>query len=256
MLKRLLPSLIHFARLQRLSPQGCLPLIPSMTTTPIRFYANKDKKSAADSKKKGSKSKINFDAENEDFSALLDVDTYKANLRHELDRLRDEFVQQYSLRTNLAAFEQLLVRLPEGSKPLSHIATVTLKNPQMVVIQVSKSDYMKNVQEALQRSAMNVNPSTNVQGLMIFLQIPKVTRERREQMAQKAKTSYETTKKRLTGVKEKVQKPWEKEAVGKVSSDLLFKARKYTDQLVRDYDAEAEKMMKAKQKELMEELSS
>jgi len=114
---------------------------------------------------------------------------------------------------------------------------------------------MKGVQEALQKSALNVNPS-NVQGLTIFVQIPKVTRERREQMVQKAKVSYEITKKRLSGVKDKIQKPWEINAVGKVSADKLFKAKKFTEQLVRDYSVEAENMMKAKQKELMEELHS
>lgn len=222
----------------------------------IRYYAHagKDKKGSA--KGKGRLS-LTFDPAAVDFSPLFSVADFKQALQEQVDRFKEELIMQCSMRPNLNAFEELGVKLMNGSTvPLSHVATVALKNPQLVIIQVSSTDNMKSVKEALEKSSLNINPQMH--GLTLHLPLPKVTRERREEMVKKCEEALTTRlKKRLDDFKSKTQRSWALIDVTPQSmskEDLVFKAQKYTDQLVREYYSAGEVIMKAKQEELMKEL--
>uniref|UniRef100_A0A915INB2 Ribosome-recycling factor, mitochondrial n=1 Tax=Romanomermis culicivorax TaxID=13658 RepID=A0A915INB2_ROMCU len=184
---------------------------------------------------------------------LLDMQAFKNDLQHELNRYKQEILDQLSLRVNLNAYENLMIKLPDeqGSVPLNHIAKVSLKNPQMLMINATMSpDKVALITGALSKSALNVNPQAD--GAMIHVPLPRVTRQHRESLVKNAKNLYNQCFERLRRVRKHHHDGFAKKE-DSVSKDELVKTIKVLDETVKEYARIAEDMMKQKQKELMNE---
>ncbi|XP_076227762.1 mitochondrial ribosome recycling factor 1 isoform X2 [Nomia melanderi] len=100
--------------------------------------------------------------------------------------------------------------------------------------------------DVLLKSNMNLNPQQ--EGTVLYLPIPKVTKEHREKLAKTAKAYFMKSKDKFTDVRNK----YIKKVKGKenASSELIFRVETYISNLSREYISNAEKLLEAKQKEL------
>lgn len=110
----------------------------------------------------------------------------------EMERLEsvllEELTRHFSLRVDLRQFEELPVKLSGSDEVhrLSHLGRVTLKNPQLIMINFAdRPAAIHDAKLALQKSALNVNPQQ--EGIVLYVPVPRMTRERREQLAKDAR---------------------------------------------------------------------
>lgn len=83
---------------------------------------------------------------------------------------------------------------------------------------INSPQYMKKVEEAIAKSNLGLNPQ--IDKTTIFLNIPKVTREHRENLSKSAKRMFETS---MTKLKELNKKFTRKVSDSKTASrDLVF----------------------------------
>lgn len=188
-----------------------------------------------------------------DAGDLLDFDEVNSEMRGEIDQLREDFLQQLSVRPTVQMFERVLVKLPDDSEvPLNHLAQVTFKNPQLAIINVAASPHaVKSVADALIKSGVCGNPQ--IQTTSIYVPLAKPSREYREQLVKNAKLLYNRCHDRLREIDHRYElklRPVEKTA----PKDALKATQATLHELVRKYAHEGEQMMKSKQKELMEEI--
>ncbi|MFH4980680.1 hypothetical protein AB6A40_007389 [Gnathostoma spinigerum] len=121
--------------------------------------------------------------------------------------LVEELAKHFSTMVDLRVYENLPVILENGEEELmNRLGRVTLKSPQMVVINFSDNPaVIKAAKLALQKSALNVNPQQ--EGIALYIQVPKMSRERREQLAHSAKhVLFNDFKKALNDVYSKYDK--------------------------------------------------
>lgn len=80
-----------------------------------------------------------------------------------------------------------MVKLENGKdKPLSMIARVTLKSPLMIMINFQDNpSAIKAAKLAIQKSTLNVTPQQ--EGAVLYVNVPPMSKERREKMASDAK---------------------------------------------------------------------
>jgi len=209
-----------------------------------RFYAKSFERTG---ERKQVKSNIN------DTSDLVDLGEVRAEMKREIEQLREDYVQQLSARPTLQSFERLVVKLPDNSEvPLNHLAQITFKNPQTAIINVAASPHaVRSVADALIKSGLCGNPQ--IQTTTIYVPLPKPSREYREQLVNNAKLLYNRCHDRLRSVDKKFQlklRPFEKTA----PKDTFKAAQVTLHALMKDYAHQAEQLMKEKQKELMEEI--
>ncbi|CAD6196292.1 unnamed protein product [Caenorhabditis auriculariae] len=102
--------------------------------------------------------------------------------------LGDELARHFSLQVDIRQYEDILVKLENGSEhKISHLGRVSMKNPLMVTINFADNpSAIKWAKLALQKSTLNVTPQQ--EGVMLYINIQPMTRQRREQLASDAKT--------------------------------------------------------------------
>lgn len=104
------------------------------------------------------------------------------------ERLHKELIRHFSLKVDLRQFEDLPVKLTASGEvhKMSHLGRISLKNSQLVMINFANAPTaIQDAKLALQMSALNVNPQQ--EGIILYVPVPKMTRERREQLAKDAK---------------------------------------------------------------------
>ncbi|CAB3407298.1 unnamed protein product [Caenorhabditis bovis] len=101
--------------------------------------------------------------------------------------LGEELARHFSPKIDIRSFEEVMVKLETGKeKPLSHIARVSLKSPLMVMINFQDNPTaIKAAKLALQKSNLSVTPQQ--EGVVLYVNVPPMSKQRREQMAAEAK---------------------------------------------------------------------
>jgi ribosome recycling factor len=186
----------------------------------------------------------------EEMSELIDVEAYKAQLDELTEQMRNDFIKQLSVRNAAGALEQLEVEFDGDKYPLQELAQVGRKTPQLAVLNLSSlPDACQAVMKAIQDSGMNLNPQQ--EGTTIYVPLPKVTREHRENLSRNAKSLFTKYKTAYQTVQNRYVKQCRSSKEG-VSEDLVFSVQKQIMKLASDYIQEAEKLLQIKQKELLQ----
>ncbi|KAJ8948320.1 hypothetical protein NQ318_019304 [Aromia moschata] len=210
------------------------------TLLSVRHYAKgKDKK-----KEKG-KSKVQINESQ--ISQVVNVETVRIQMQKTVDHLKDEFVKHLSLRSTTGAIEMLPVHFDGKDHTLQELAQVVRKNPKTIVVNMSIfPQAIPSALKSLEKSGMNLNPQQD--GTTIYIPIPKVTKEHRENLAKNAKQLFVKCK---TGIRD-VQMKYVKEIKRKedMSQDTGRAIETQIVTIADSYIAQAESILENKQKEL------
>lgn len=216
----------------------------------IRHYAAKGKdKLKTKQRDLGVKfAKIQFT--DEQLRELFDVDDLHKQLQRAIDTMRTEFIQNLSLRSTTGSIETLPVVVDGDEHELQELAQIVRKNPKTIVVNMASfPQTIPAVLVALQKSGMNLNPQQD--GTTIFIPVPKITKEHREQLAKSAKQLHvkcrDAIKAAQNGVIRKLKKDKE------IASDENHSAQLQVGVMAERYLEQAESMLAVKQTELLGE---
>ncbi|GIY23574.1 ribosome-recycling factor, mitochondrial [Caerostris darwini] len=204
-------------------------------------------RNAANKGKKGGKQK-KMQLSDEEMSEVIDIERYKAELFEVQEKLKQNYIENLSLRSIAGNIDNLLVKIGDEEYPLHELAQISKKNPQLIAINMS--DFPEGLKPAIQAiidSGSGMNPQQD--GTMIYITVPKLTREYRENLAKNAKSLCIKAKDDIRNI----QNYFVKDAKRKtdLSEDLVFSASNQIMTLAEKGTAELEKIMKMKQKELL-----
>ncbi|XP_049595148.1 ribosome-recycling factor, mitochondrial [Syngnathus scovelli] len=252
----------HLNRLRPLLCQSlarhlrCAPVVPANLSSPmffpdslsrptacIRLYATKKAKA----KTKGQAAKVNISAALvEDIISLEEV---KEDMAAVVNALKDDFTRNLSIRTSPGALDHIVVSTPDGKFPLNQLGQVSMKSPQLIMINMSSyPEATSAAARALRESSMNLNPE--VDGTIIKVPVPKVTREHRENLAKTAKQFSNKAKDSLRRVRSNAVTQVKKAKEGQ-SEDTIRLIEKQIQQMADNIAADIDKQLAAKTKELL-----
>lgn len=218
-----------------------------------RFYAKgkKEKKDKANKKEKGGKktSQPRVEVSQEELNRVINYDKYKQQMQMIVENLKREYIEQLSIRSSVGALDRIPVETADGKFPLIQIAQIVQKNPNLMIVNCTMApQYVGDVKKAIMGSGMNLNPQQD--GTSLFIPIPKVTREHRENLAKNAKMLCDKSKDKLRDMHNRFLKDLKKQK--EESSDLIHNIQETLQQSYTDYTKEAEALMAMKQKDLLE----
>lgn len=224
------------------SPSYSLPNFNRNTVSiVIRNYAKgKDRK-----KEKGvGKVVIN---ENE-MAQLVNVDSLKKQMESPINLMKESFIKNLSLRSSAGSIESLVVTLDGEEHMLQELAQISRKNPKTVILNMATfPQAIPEVLKSIQNSGLNLNPQQ--EGTTVFLPIPKVTKEHRENLSKNAKQLFIKCRDSIKDVQNKTIKSLKRK--DGVSEDLVRNIENQLKALGDKYISEAEKILESKQKELL-----
>ncbi|NBJ15601.1 MAG: ribosome recycling factor [Dehalobacter sp. 4CP] len=154
-------------------------------------------------------------------------------------------------RANPAVLDKVSVDYYGTPTPINQLANVSVPDPRMITIQPWDKSSIKDIEKAILKSDLGLTPSND--GMVIRLNIPQLTAERRAEIVKTVKKKAEDAKVAVRNIRrELIDEIKQLEKDKTVSEDDSKKgqekAQKLTDKTVKDIDEILEK----KEKEIME----
>ena len=175
----------------------------------------------------------------------------ESKMKKSLSALNDDFSAIRTGRASASLFDKINVDYFGTATPLNQVATISIPEARLVVIQPWDRNIIGEIEKAIQKSELSLNPSND--GKIIRIAIPPLTEERRKELVKIAKSTAENSKVAIRNIrrdandelKKKLKKSEITEDDEKHGIDDI---QKMTDK----YVAEISKALEAKEKEIME----
>jgi ribosome recycling factor len=154
-------------------------------------------------------------------------------------------------RANPALVEHMMVDYYGTPTPLSQIATISAPEARLLVIQPWDRQAMGEIQKAIQKSDLGINPSND--GTLIRLAIPQLTGERRQELVRLVKRRIEEGRVSLRNIRrDNIDELRAMERRKDISEDEEKRAADSLQKLTDSYVNQMDQLGRAKEAEVME----
>ncbi|MBP7583261.1 MAG: ribosome recycling factor [Spirochaetes bacterium] len=163
--------------------------------------------------------------------------------------LEKEFATIRTGRANPALFSGLRVSVYGSEMPLNQLATISCPEPRLVVIQPWDRSNLQEIEKAILKSDLSVNPNSD--GNLIRIQIPELTEERRKEYVKLARQKAEESRVAVRNVRRDgndMIKELEKD--GEISEDESKGATARIQKLTDKFIDEVQTLTNNKEKEI------
>ncbi len=175
----------------------------------------------------------------------------KTHMHKAVEAAKREFGSVRTGRATPALLERVMVDYYGVSTPVTQVASITVPDPRLLVIQPWDKSLVREVERAIQKSELGLVPSND--GAVIRLPIPSLTGERRKELVKVVHKQAEEARVSVRNIRRDHKEKLERlEKKGDLSEDETRRAvdelQKLTDQHVKEIDT----LLAAKEKEIME----
>lgn len=133
--------------------------------------------------------------------------------------------------------------------PLSQIASVNTPDPRTLVIQPWERSALNAIEKAIINSNLGLNPSND--GVMIRINVPPLTEERRRDLVKRTKGEGETAKVSVRNIRRDANEAIKKLQKDGVPEDMVKDGEAKVQQITDKYIAKVEETLAVKEKEIM-----
>jgi ribosome recycling factor len=154
-------------------------------------------------------------------------------------------------RANLSLLERITVDYYGAPTPINQVATVSVPEARLLVIQPWDKKMLTDIEKAIQKSDLGINPNND--GLVIRLNIPPMSEERRRDLVKTLHKKLDEHKVAVRNVRRDIHdKLREREKKKEVSEDELKRSTEKLQKLTDRYVDEMDKVGKTKEQEILE----
>jgi ribosome recycling factor len=164
---------------------------------------------------------------------------------------RDEFASVRTGRATPAILSRITVDYYGTQTPLNQLASFSVPEPRLLVIQPYDRNAMAAMERALMQSDLGLTPSND--GNVIRLAFPPLTEERRKELIRVVRERAEEGRVAVRNVRRHSKEELERlEREHTISEDELARSEKELQKKTDAHVAEIDEMLGHKEKELME----
>lgn len=174
----------------------------------------------------------------------------EASFRSAVEHFSAEAAKLRTGRANPSIVEDVLVDCYGSRTPLKQMASITVPEPRLIVIQPWDQGMVAAVADAIRTSDLGLNPADD--GHVIRLALPQPTEERRKELAKALNARAEETRVSIRTIREDAWKDiQELEKSGSASEDDKFRGKEDLQKEVDRWNAELEVLRKKKEEEIL-----
>jgi ribosome recycling factor len=179
------------------------------------------------------------------------IDKVKASMEKSIDSLRKDFTRVRTGRASITLLDDIRVDYYGTPTPLSAVASLTVPEPRMIVIQPWEKKLLPDIEKAILKSDLGLNPNSD--GAAIRLIFPALTEDRRKEMVKTVKKLGEEAKIAIRNLRRDANdtlKKMEKEKL--ITEDQLKRAEKDVQEATDAFVKKVDEVVVVKDKEIME----
>ncbi|MGE5422445.1 MAG: ribosome recycling factor [Ignavibacteriales bacterium] len=168
-----------------------------------------------------------------------------------IEHLTKDFAALRAGRANPAMLDRVMVDYYGAPTPINQLGNIGVPEPRLLVIQPWDKSSIADIEKAIMKSDLGVNPSND--GNVIRIVIPSLTEERRKDLVKVVRKRAEEAKVAVRNIRREANdglKALEKE--GTISEDESKKKLEQVQKATDNYVKEIDRLAQGKEKDIME----
>ena len=175
----------------------------------------------------------------------------EAKMKKSIFSLEEEFKGLRTGRASTTVFEKLSVESYGSPTPLNQLATISVPDARMVVIQPWDKNLLGDIEKAILKANLGMTPSND--GKLIRISIPPLTDERRAEIVKQAKKISENYKVAIRNIRrDGIDDAKKQEKAGDMTEDQRKVMEDKLQKLTDTYTEKVTKVLATKEAEIME----
>ena len=166
-----------------------------------------------------------------------------AALKRELGTLR-------AGRASPVMLERIQAEYYGTMTPINQLGSINTPDSRTLVIQPWDKSALSAIEKAIQKSELGLNPAND--GNVIRIVVPPLTEERRKELVKETKKFGEDAKVAIRNIRRDANDDIKKKEKTEISEDESRRHQEDVQKLTDRYVAEVDKILAAKEKEIME----
>ena len=184
-----------------------------------------------------------------DVAGTLTEATDKMNKAVEV--AKDDFGAIRTGRAHPAMFNKIMVDYYGTYTALAQLASIQVPESRTAIVSPFDKGAMAAIEKAIRDSDLGVNPASD--GVVIRVNLPQLTEDRRKDFIKVAKTKAEDSKISMRNIRRAAKEAMEKaEKDGDISKDDLSRGEKELEKITSDHVSKIDELLKHKEAELLE----
>lgn len=176
---------------------------------------------------------------------------YEEKMKKTIAALQDEFNAIRTGRASPAILDKVRVDYYGQKTPLSQVATISVPEARLIVIQPWDRSLFSEIEKAILKSDLGLNPSND--GKVLRIAIPPLTEQRRKELVKTARTIAEQARVAIRNIRrDGLEELKKQQSAGGLSEDALKKEEADFQKLTDSYITQIAQILEAKEKEIME----
>jgi len=174
-----------------------------------------------------------------------------ARMAKSVDSLKQELSKLRTGRAHASLLDHITVSYYGSEVPLNQVASITIGDARTLVVSPWEKNMLAPVEKAIRASELGLNPTTA--GTVMRIPLPPLTEERRRDMVKLVRQEGENARVAIRNIRRDANgdlKDWLKEK--EITEDEERRAQEAIQKLTDKYISEVEKVLAAKEAELME----
>ena len=165
--------------------------------------------------------------------------------------LETDYLALRTGRASAAIFDKVRVDYYGQETPLNQVASISVPEARLVVIQPWDKSLLSAIEKAIQKSDLGLNPSND--GKLLRINFPPLTQDRRKELAKQSKTLAESSRVAIRNIRRDGMEDIKKlQKDGTISEDEQKEGETKLQKMTDSHIAKINDLQATKEKEIME----
>jgi ribosome recycling factor len=173
----------------------------------------------------------------------------ETKMHQAVEHLQGEFATVRTGRANAGILHRVMVDYYGAPTPLQQLASVSVPEPQLLVIQPYDRSSLNGIERAIQMSSLGLNPSND--GTIIRLSFPPLTEERRRELIKLVRHLAEEGRVAVRNVRRHSKSDMES-LQGEISEDDVRRGEDDLQSMTDRFINKVDELLEHKEAELLE----
>ena len=180
----------------------------------------------------------------------MDIKLIKEKMNSSINFFDKELLTLRTSRANPSIIDNIFVEAYGAKTPINQLGNISVPEASMITIQVWDNTLINIVEKAINESNLGINPQ--VDGQLIRLPIPKLSEERRQELAKLASQYGEKAKVAIrNNRRDFIEKIKKDEKSKSITQDESKKFLKEIQKITDEYTSQIDKLISTKQEEIL-----
>ncbi|HHI97050.1 MAG TPA: ribosome recycling factor [Thermodesulfatator atlanticus] len=174
----------------------------------------------------------------------------KRRMAKSVETFKNEVARVRTGRASVALLDGIKVDYYGTQMPLNQMATITVQDARLIVVQPWDVSAISAIEKAIQRAELGLNPVND--GKIIRISVPPLTEERRKELVKMVRKMAEEARVAVRNVRRDILndlKDLKKE--GEISEDDFYRAQEQLQKITDEYIGKIDDILAQKEKDIM-----